>query len=382
MAINIYIKHNLITRITNKASKFCQALSRSFTHESPYVYFRYRSSHIHPVFSRFYDNPPLKWTTKKNAKLLHWISYPDFVDDRPFIIEPNDHPLSVHGWKNTPSDSSLNLEKLISDSKEVYEHASCKAVILTSEDNINMFKTYMPEKLWSKIVQLPYDTGALPRKYDESIRKKTSKVKFLCLASDFDRKGLILILNAWNSLEKTGNAFLTIVCPKIPKKLNKFDLDNVRLIEEGPISEKFKKELYVSHHVALCPTLIDGGANIIEAMEYGLAIITSDYHRSECFMKYNVGFSTNSPYKYYDVEHYGKTWHSVNEYIKIVNNAINNGEYQLVIDEWKGYLLKYINDNTLSYSHGKNSYTAASFELSNKTRNKLLKELYIKTNND
>ena len=326
---------------------------------------------------RLYENPPLKWTTKKNARLMHWISYPDFIDDRPFIMEPNDHPLSAHGWKGKPSDSSSNLDKLIIDSQEVYEHNSCKAVILTSQDNINFFKAYMPEKLWHKIVQFPHDTGAIPRIYDHSIRKKLKIIKFLCLASDFERKGVGLILKAWSNLEGNHGATLTIVCPKIPNNVKKYKQKNIVFIEEGPISEKLKKYLYSTHHVALCPTLIDGGTNIIEAMEYGLAIITSDYHRSESFMKYDIGYCTNSPYKYYDVKNYGVTWYSVDEYINIVNAAISNGEYELVIEEWKNYLTKYIDDKSLSYLHGENSYKAASSELSNKRRNILLKELYI-----
>ena len=136
MVINQHIRYNLLSKIKNKISFFWQFFYRFSNNESPYVYFRYRSSHTHPGFKRFYDDPPIKWTNKKNAKLLHWIGYPDFVDYRPFIIEPNDHPLAAHGWKGSPIADSLNLDKLILDSIEPYAKKSCKAIILGSKKNV------------------------------------------------------------------------------------------------------------------------------------------------------------------------------------------------------------------------------------------------------
>ena len=378
MAINIYVKYNLITRITNKASKFCQALSRSFTHESPYVYFRYRSSHIHPGFSRFYDNPPLKWTTKKNAKLLHWISYPDFVDDRPFIIEPNDHALSAHGWKGSPTSSAANLDKLILDSRELYEKKNCKAIILSSKKNVDIFKTYMPKKLWSKLVILPSDIGVIAAEFDLSIRKKSGLLKFLCMPSDFERKGLQIVLKAWSNIEKKHNARLTIVCPKFPTWLKKNEFKNVKWIEEGPLSIKSKKELYSSHHVTLCPSLIDGGGDIIESIEFGIPSIVSAHHRTESLLFNGAGYIVSSPYQYYDVKHYGITWKSIDEYLRIVNKAIDKGEYEPVITEWKKYLLKYINDRSLSDVQGRNVCNVSASVLSNSRRNSMLRNLYKK----
>ena len=378
MAIQIYIKYNLITRITNIASKFCQVLSRIFTHESPYVYFIYSSSHTHPGFRRFYDNPPIKWTTKKNAKLLHWISYPDFVDDRPFIIEPNDHTLSVHGWKGSPTSSTFNIDKLIIDSRELYEKKNCKAIILSSNKNVDIFKTYMPKKLWSKLAIFPSDIGAITADCDLSIRKKSSFLKFLCMPSDFERKGLQIVLKAWSDIEKKHNASLTIVCPKFPMWLKKNEFQSVKWIEEGPLSIKSKKELYVSHHVTLCPSLIDGGTDIIEALEFGTPCIVSEHHRTESYLLNGTGYIVSSPYQYYDVKHYGVTWKSIDEYLSIVKNAIARGEYEPVVEEWKEYLLKYINDRSLSDIQGRNAFNVSDSILSNSRRNSMLRNLYKK----
>ena len=378
MAIQKYIKYNFITRITNITSKFCQFLYRTFTHESPYVYFRYSSKHTHPGFWRFYNNPPVKWTTKKNAKLLHWISYPDFVDDRPFIIEPNDHILSAHGWKGNPTASSFYFDKLIIDSRELYEKKSCKAIILSSNKNIDIFKTYMPKKLWSKLVILPSDIGAISADFDLSIRKKSSHVKFLCMPSDYERKGIEIVLKAWIDIEKKHNSTLTIVCPNFPTGLKKSQFQSVKWIEEGPLSIKSKKELYSNHHVTLCPSFIDGGTDIIEALEFGMPCIVSEHHRTESFLLKGTGYIVSSPYQYYDVKHYGVTWKSIDEYLIIVKNAIAKGEFQHVEAEWKKYLLKYINDRSLSDVQGRNVCNVSASVLSNSRRNSMLRNLYKK----
>ena len=378
MAINNHIKYNFTTRIINITSKFCQFLFRIFTHENPYVYFRYSSSRTHPGFRRFYDDPPIKWTTKKNAKLLHWISYPDFVDDRPFIIEPNDHALAAHGWKGSPIDDSLNLDKLILDSRELYEKKSCKAIVFCSKNNVDIFKAYMPKKLWGKLVILPSDIGAVAAEFDLTVRKKSSHLKFLCLVSDYDRKGTSLIIEAWKRIENKSDSSLTIVCPKFPKSLKTNKFKKLKLIEAGPISENLKRDLYLSHHVALCPTIIDGGTNIIEAMEYGIPVIASEYHRSDAYMIGDIGYTVQSPYQYYDTKNYGITWKTIGQYVDIVNTAISNGEYKSVIEEWENYMLIYINDKSLVYSQGKNFYNLASSVLSNSRRNSMLRNLYKK----
>jgi len=378
MAINQHIRYTLLSKIKNKISFFWQFFYRFSNNESPYVYFRYRSSHTHPGFKRFYDDPPIKWTNKKNAKLLHWICYPDFVDNRPFIIEPNDHPLAAHGWKGSPIADSLNLDKLILDSIELYAKKSCKAIILGSKKNVEFFKKYMPEYLWAKLVFFPSDIGAIPYHFDSYERQKVKNIKFLCLASDYDKKGIRLIIEAWKKIENKSDSSLTIVCPKFPENLEKNKFKKLKLIEAGPISENFKRDLYLSHQVALCPTIIDGGTNIIEAMEYGIPVIASEYHRSDAYMIGDIGYTVQSPYQYYDTKNYGITWKTIGQYVDIVNTAISNGEYKSVIEEWENYMLIYINDKSLVYSQGKNFYNLASSVLSNSKRNSMLRNLYKK----
>jgi glycosyltransferase involved in cell wall biosynthesis len=379
MAINQHIKYNLFKRIKNKVSSIMQFLSRAASQEKPYVFFRYKTSRTHPGFSKFYDDPPVKWANQNKAKLLHWISYPDFIDNRPFIIEPNDHPLSVHGWKGSPTADVSNLDKLISDSIELYEKKSCKAIILSSKKYVDIFKEYIPENLWTKLVLFPSDIGAIPKIFSVSERQKEKNIKFLCLASDYERKGLELIVKAWSAIENKGDSVLTIVCPKFPEYLKKNQNQNLRLIEAGPISDDFKRDLHLTHHVALCPTLIDGGTNIIEAIEYGMPVISSEYHRSSTYIIGDMGFIVQSPFQYYDTRHYGKTWKSIDQYLNVVDTAIINGKYDSVIEEWTKYMTIYINDISLIYTHGQNSYNAASTILSHAKRNSLLRGLYLKT---
>ena len=381
MIIHIYInKANIkfISRVKNITSKVAQFFFRMFTGEKPYVYLRYRYTNTHPGFIRMYHTPPIKWSNRYNAKLFHWLGYADFVDERPFIVEPNDHPLSAHGWKGRPSYDVKNFSKIVSEARELYEKDNCKSVILTSQQNILFFKAYMPKKIWHKIKLLPSDVGAIPRKFDWSTRITSKKVKFLCIASDYDLKGISIMLRAWSFMKVGENASLTIVCPKFPSLEGGKECTRkgVEFIEQGPITEEFKKNLYISHHVALCPTLVDGGTNIIEAMEYGLPILTNKYHRSESYIIGNNGFIVSSPYQYYDVEHYGLTWSSVSEYMDVVNTSIEAGGYDFVVQEWKEYMEMYIADPCLSYCQGIESYNLSSNELSQSFRNKSLRVIY------
>ena len=110
-----------IERLLTLPSLGLEMIDRAVKSDPLKIYFRYKhiNANLHPFFERYYQPPSIKYCNRRDAKMYHWISYPDILDNKPFILEPNDHPLSVIGVLNPipiePIDVIKNMNKGINE---------------------------------------------------------------------------------------------------------------------------------------------------------------------------------------------------------------------------------------------------------------------------
>ena len=175
---------------------------------------------------------------------------------------------------------------------------------------------------------------------------------------------------------------LTLVCHNVPNYLKSRILKtkNIFLVEDLPLSDKKKKQLYLNSDVYINLTYIDGGTVAVNALEYGLPIITYTYHRGKGFVDNKNGILLSEPMKYYDPLGYGIKWNSIEEYLLKVDILKKKGGYQKVQKElinavkfYEKKPLEILNQGIKSLEYAKKN----SLTVSNQVLRSLYKEVSL-----
>lgn len=130
-------------------------------------------------------------------------------------------------------------------------------------------------------------------------------------------------------MESQVSAELTLVCHNIPDdiKIKVLKTKNIFLLEDLPLLPKKKDQLYRNSDVYINTTYIDGGTVAVNALEYGLPIITHTYHRGKGYISNKNGILLSEPMKYYDPTGYGICWNSMEGYLDQVTLLKKKGGY-------------------------------------------------------
>jgi hypothetical protein len=348
-----------------------ERLSRHFNSGNTGVFFgyKYEFPDIHPTFKkRCYTYAPLQYVNYSRARLYHWIHHP-VKSDKPFILEPNDHPLApacrVEPWENIGK---------VEEVAEKYLNCLCKKIIVESPGQMDLFKYYYGNK--GTIIDKCIITsgGLIPNKvnWDKKLKRiMKGEFNYVCLASDFTRKGVDIIIEAWSRFYKyKRNSKLYLACPNVPEKYNDIIKNsNIILIKKAPLSESDKTKLHALSDVALAPLHTDGGANINEAFENGLTVITMRNQRSQGYSLNNNCIVIDVPFYYYDPQHWGVTWKTANDFFSILGQAKKKGDFEGVIQGFVNSFEEFNENPDLVYDLCVRSYDYACSDYSIWKRN-------------
>lgn len=317
-----------------------QFIARSHNTVLPKVFFRYQTHKTHPGFASFYSHPPVPWRNWHDADLLHWINYPKIIDRRPYIVESNDHPLSAVSWKKRVFEPNQVI-RLIEVAKKVYEHESCKAILIPCDGFRELFQYYLPPSISEKLVEVSPITCNI-KEIDWETRSK-KPITFCCLASDYYLKGVDLVLHAWFSARKEGVNKLILACPNLPLDMESKVINDqsIVLIKKLPLTVAEKDSIYRASHVSIAPTHVHGGANVAESLEYGQTPIMFQYH-SKLFE--GLGSYISVPYHFYTPEYYGKAWKTFDDFFRRLNDDKMSGKFDCVINSLASKITEIINN--------------------------------------
>lgn len=361
---------SFLLKASNRLYKFVQILSRNVHYGAPKVFFPYYNLiNTHPFFIRYYKYPPLKYCNPHEAQLAHWINAPEkILSNINHIIEPNDHPLCVTGLSE-PQDVIRNIDKAI----EIYSRDNCKKILVESDGQLGLFKRYLPISVIKKTEVI--GLGAVPKIVNaENKIRCLDKLTFLCLASDFHRKAVDILISAWiySDAKKTGT--LILACPNVPYALEPIlKNNNILLIKKAPLTPTEKAILHNKSHVSIAPLHIDGGTNILEAFEFGLPAITMRSQRS--FINKNNGWEIDVPLYFYD-EGYGKEWRTWSEFWEILDSSKREGLFDSTINDLSSVLNHITLNPEIIFQMGSFAHQEASNKLSLAQRNSRLIKIY------
>lgn len=339
--------------------------------------YKYETPNVHPFFKfHFLEHPAVNYENYSNAKIYHWIHHRYVVDDKPFIIEPNDHPLSS-ACRVQPYE---NIEK-IEEVRAVYHKENCKKILVDSKGQMDLFEYYFKgdKVVLDKCDYIPY--GLLPEKVDFNSKEKRifeKNINYACLASDYLRKGVDLVLKAWFDFYEPGmKNKLYLACHNVPEEFfSEMREKNVIHIKKAPMTERHKRRIYRKCDVAIAPVHTDGGANVYEAMENGLAVITMRSQRSEGYNRNNNCIIIDVPFYFYDTDGYGIKWKTFDDFFNEVEKAKKEGKFEPIVNSFKE-TFNYLNESPeYLLDMCKRSYDLACKEFSIVERNAKLRTLY------
>ncbi len=254
----------------------------------------------------------------KQFDFIHHVTYGSIVMgshlwklNRPFIFGPvgggQKYPKAFYRYlgKGLMKEIFRNFFKVMisqvfSNSKRTLKNA--KIVLVTNEETREL-----AYKLGAKNIRYFLDSGIPDKsfpKYEHMIRQKGPHTKLLWVGSMQPIKGLFLLLEVMKELRENKEINLTLVGdgPSM-KEIIKFLIKNklekvVNCVGRVPFSKVV--EYYKKHDIFIFPSLRESfGVQLLEAMSYGLPIITMDHQGSKVFVPDNVGIkiSVTNPEK-------------------------------------------------------------------------------------
>lgn len=376
MSIQEVTPKKIFSKIENILLISYQFFNRTFTSKNIKVFFRYYTKNTHPSFKRFYENPPVPWANGLRYDLAHWINYPAWKNNSPYIIEINDHPLSAVSYKTRGLHEPIEILNHITDAYDVYADKKCVKIVMSDNGYKSfdtLFKHYFGDEFSHKIARVN-SPGCIP-KIESLNLERGLKLGVACLASDYELKGVDLVIDAWRSIEDKQGWKLYLACPNIPiDVLNSIKSDqSIIVIDKAPLSESEKKGILTKCSVTLAPTHVHGGANIIEGMEYGHAIIHFETH-FDVFD--DVGEKILVPYHFYIPTRYGIDWKTFLEFKDRLRVDKRNGLFLSTTDTLARAISKNMQDLSRVIMLRKNVLKLAYGEYSLVHRNSTLNCLY------
>lgn len=373
----VYSKLRLSKLVDFYLEKRQNYLRNVSTTRAPVYYHQYRLA-THPyIKERMYGTcAPVEWCNYKDAKLAHYLQFP-LETKIPYVIEPNDQILTLADFfgAKTPRQALARVD----DIKELMATKNFRGLLVGNDGLVDQYKYYFGTEQIDKLIIYPH-MRCLPQASMSDLHAKKNKqdITFLFLASDYKNKSVNVLLNAWLNSNGLKASRLILACPNIPKDvLAKLKgVGSVEVVAEGPLSVKTKRRLLLQSDISICLTHIDGGANVFEGLQYGHAVITNQFHRSQYLISNNNGFEIQYPNYYYKLGEYGIRYNGIKEFIKIVDDEMAKGGYDDAVSELTKVIQKYIDYPELRLQHSRASLELAWRESVWASNNKLT-EVYL-----
>jgi glycosyltransferase involved in cell wall biosynthesis len=338
------------------------------------IYFPYKIQLPHPLYTFWKGNPPCNYCNAYRAKLFHFVnSVPPKYDDKQYILEIIDHPLSILSKYISGDFTHDKYINNVEKAQNMYCMSNMKKLLIPFEGQREFIKYYFGEDINKKVKVIHQP---LENNIKNNIKKASKELNFLNISSDFEAKGTSLILDAWKNFQDSfNNAYLTLICHNIPKEYEDNLPKNVKLIKKLPLSDSDKNYLFKDADIFIANTLTDGGG-AQEALSFGKPLVMFRIYSAMDLLKNNNGILINVPLNIYDVKHYGKTWKSHNEFISYIEEYRESGKFDRTINDLSDSFRKYENNRSLVEEHRRNSVELFNKEFTLKNRNKKIISIY------
>jgi len=291
------------------------------------------------------------------------------VNNKPWIVSYEDFSSMI----SADNLGALDFIKLIII-KKFLGSKYCKFLVPWSEYSKRTTEQYIKNQTIRKKIKVVYPGVSLKKNTILGrLDKKPSNIKFLFIGNDYRRKGLPELLRAFNFLRLQYPGITLTIVGKIPDDFaRKYKKGNMRFL--GSLSRHNVAKEILKHHIFVLPTRTDSfGYSVLEAMSFGLPVITSNHSALPEMVKNGKnGLLLNTEFKPFAVpslEQYKK-----NSGYNMCSEAIGKSIESELIKNMKVF----IENTALIKRMGKKSLDISRDKFSYDKRNKLMGELYFR----
>jgi glycosyltransferase involved in cell wall biosynthesis len=299
-----YVKaHSYMRQIVDNPPENCEFITRERRMETHYnLYYQSRTVRkamnglLH--FSSVFITPTyLQALMEKNETTLNadivYASSTFYLGKLPWVIDCEDARSFYRGYERLFPFHKNQIQKILARN-------SCKKILpWTEKAKQSIFANYDTEKIRDKIQVIPLTIKSTPIKL-----KAKQDITFLFVGSsniefiqDFYYKGGLEVIKAFKQLNsKYANVNLilrSVVDQNIRKEIQ--NSRNIHIIDSA-LSQEELNHLYLTSSVFVFPCLATPGMVFVEAMNFGLPIISTNYWaNSEYITDYYNGFLVDTP---------------------------------------------------------------------------------------
>lgn len=310
----------------------------------------------------------------QHCDLIHSTNNLMILGNKPWVVD-TESGHGLLGFKYSLSKKNYFLKI----AKNVLKQKSCKKILCWSEICKKSFLEVFGEEFQDK-VEVVYPSHH-PVKIDlnEKFKKKkrNKKVKFLFVSRRFQEKGGYELLEAFNKIKNNYDCELVLIS-KFPRDvINKYSNDKKIKLIEAKLSREKLAEYFKEADIFIYPNRIDTyGFVIIDAMAYGLPVITMDIYAIPEMMKPEVNGLLIKPLLTWHDKKGNHLWKDDWTYYKNYEKAFqeNHDKYS---SEIAFEMEKLVKNKKLREKMGWNNFNEVSKgKFSIKNRNKKLGKIY------
>lgn len=309
-----------------------------------------------------------KSSVEKNTDLVFSLGIL-YNGNLPWILEILDNPVCLTGYNFDIFTKNIKIiERNLLSPK-------CKKIICMNETSLNFMKKNFKKEIVDKLVLV---RPAIVQKKIMGNKRKNRKIRILFMGSinnpqDFYTKGGLEAIEAFERIQELYDCELIIRC-KVPNEIRNRISSNTKIVLlENEISKEKLEDLYVNSDIFLFPGHMYALMVILEAMSYGLPILTLDtYAVKDYIVDNHNGFIINKSdkIKSYNSQAYPNNIRSA-EFLREIKKIDNR-----VIEDLVGKLILLIENRKLRKKLGENGQKIIREKFSIKVRNKKLKKLF------
>jgi len=322
----------------------------------------------HPFWKTYQTFPPVRYTSRRLARLCHFCNYIPKDNSKPFIID-YEHVLMISG-------NSTDYVYMVNSAREIENQLTnekCKAIFVPSQGAIRETSKYIDvSEIMNKIHIVP---PAYPTQ-SENPHNHGGPFTILTIGNKFWGKGIPIAIEIFRILrEKYGNNIkMQLVSGDIPRD---YPLpEGLNLLYTPMMTEQIRSKLYREVDVFILPCLHDSFAVYQEAMAYGVPMIsTRIYDKDELILDGQTGYLIETPLSLYDGA-FGIEWKSWDHFQEIVKTKFERGYFSEMIDEMVTKAEILINDPALVMNMGMAAQKLHREKFSIEFRNKTVRKLY------
>ncbi|MBF0394860.1 MAG: glycosyltransferase [Alphaproteobacteria bacterium] len=253
----------------------------------------------HPLFRCYWTHPPIRYSWRPVASLVHRLNRVSGIGGRPFVVE-FEHPLIA----TQESLDYVEMLRRVPDLAAAFRAPACRGIIAPSPGAARETARYLPDP--EILAKIRVSRPAIPA--EPASAPHDGPFRLFHIASKFWGKGTAIALDVFANLRARHGAAVEfdLVTNDLPSG---WPLpDGVRLIAVDRMAPKQRRALYDRADLFLLPLLQDSCGVFLECLAHGLPVLSTRIYDKDDMVEHGAsGWLVETPLSLWDGA-FGHDW--------------------------------------------------------------------------